>query len=90
MMFMLAFISGFVYRAVLKQFAKKTTRGVSKNIGIHDRVVRALIGVVLLLIAITTTWSPWLFFFSGFAFFAALFSWCGLYAAFGKNTCPAG
>lgn len=88
-MFVLAFVSGFIYRALLKQFAGKTTRGASKNIGTNDRVVRALIGAVLLLIAITTTWSYWLLFFSGFAFFGALFSWCGLYAAFGKNTCPA-
>jgi len=88
-MFVLAFVSGFIYRALLKQFAGKTTRGASKNMGTNDRVVRALIGAVLLLIAITTTWSYWLLFFSGFAFFGALFSWCGLYAAFGKNTCPA-
>jgi len=38
--------------------------------------------------AITTTWSPILIFFSGFAFFEAIFSWCGFYAAMGKNTCP--
>ena len=72
-MFVLAFISGFIYRALLKRFARNTTHGASKNIGTNDRMVRALIGTVLLLIAITTTWSPWLLFFSGFAFFAALF-----------------
>jgi len=87
-MFVLAFIFGFVYRAVLKIFARNTTRGVSKNIGTNGRLVRAAIGVALLLAAITTTWSPWLLFFSGFAFFEALFSWCGLHAALGKNTCP--
>ena len=40
------------------------------------------------LLAITTTWSPILIFFSGFALFEAIFSWCGFYAAMGKNTCP--
>ncbi len=87
-MFVLAFIFGFIYRALLKQFARHTTHGASKNIGTKGRIVRAAIGAVLLVIAITTTWSPWLLFFSGFAIFEALFSWCGLYAAFGKNTCP--
>lgn len=85
-MFVLAFIFGFIYRTLLKQFARNTTRGAIKNIGTNDRMVRAVIGALLLLVAITTTWSPWLLFFSGFAFFEALFSWCGLYAAWGKNT----
>lgn len=87
-MFVLAFIFGFIYRTVLKQFARNTVRGASKNIGTNDRLVRAAIGTILLLVAITTTWSPWLLFFSGFAFFTAIFGWCGLYAALGKNTCP--
>jgi len=73
-MFVLAFIFGFIYRALLKKFARNTTRGVSKNIGKKDRMIRVVIGVALLLIAITTTWSPWLIFFSGFAFFEAIFS----------------
>ncbi len=86
-MFVLAFIFGFIYRAVLKQFARNTTHDARKNIGVTDRILRALIGTLLLLVAVATTWSPWLLFFSGFAFFEALFSWCGIYAALGKNTC---
>lgn len=31
---------------------------------------------------------PKTIFFSGFAFFEAIFSWCGFYATIGKNTCP--
>jgi len=87
-MFALAFIFGFIYHMLLKKFARQTTHGVSRNIGKNDRMIRIGIGVALLLIAITTTWSPWLLFFSGFAFFEAIFSWCGLYAALGKSTCP--
>jgi len=87
-MFVLAFVVGFIYRAALKQFARNTTHGARKNIGATDRILRALIGTLLLLVAIATTWSPWLLFFSGLAFFEALFSWCGIYAALGKNTCP--
>ena len=95
-MYLLAFIVGFIYRAILKKFAKSSSlpaealakegRG-AKNIGTSDRLIRFAIGVGLLLWAITTTWSPILIFFSGFAFFEAIFSWCGFYAAMGKNTC---
>lgn len=87
-MYILAFIVGFIYRAILKKFARRSAHGAPKNIGKSDRLLRALIGVALLLWAITTTWSPILIFFSGFAFFEAIFSWCGFYAALGKNTCP--
>ena len=87
-MFVLAFLFGFVYRILLRQFARNTTHGSTKNIGKNDRLIRIIIGVALLLIAITTTWNPLLLFFSGFAFFEAIFSWCGLFAALGKSTCP--
>ena len=96
-MYVLAFIVGFLYRTILKKFAKnsplpagalaKEGRG-AKNIGKPDRLLRAIIGVALLLWAITTTWSPILIFFSGFCVFEAIFSWCGFYAALGKKTCP--
>jgi hypothetical protein len=87
-MYVLAFIFGFLYRFILKKFAKNSPRGVTRNIGKPDRLLRFAIGAGLLLWAITTTWSPVLIFFSGFAFFEAIFSWCGFYAAMGKNTCP--
>ena len=87
-MYVLAGIVGFIYRAVMRRIAKNTPRGSMKNIGTCDRLLRVGIGIVILLWAITTSWNPLLIFLSGFAFFEALFSWCGLYAAFGKNTCP--
>jgi len=91
-MYVLAFVFGFVYRAILKKCAQNTPhssgKNIGKNIGKKDRIIRVVIGVALLVIAITTTWSPWLLFFSGFAFFEAISSWCGFYAALGKNTCP--
>jgi len=86
--YILAFIFGFTYRMILKKFAKNTTRGIVKNIGKPDRILRFGIGLGLLILAIITNWSLILFFFSGFAFFEAIFSWCGYYAAIGKNTCP--
>jgi len=90
-MFVLASLFGILYRTLLRKFVRNksssTQKTVGKNIGKKDRLLRVVIGVVLLLIAITTTWNPWLLFFSGFSFFEAIFSWCGLYAALGKNTC---
>lgn len=87
-MYILALIVGFIYGAILKKFAQNSPRGVAKNIGKPDRLLRLAIGIALFIWAITTTWSPILIFFSGFAFFEAIFSWCGFYAALGKNTCP--
>jgi len=88
-MFALAFIFGFVYRFILKRVARSEVRIVSqnKNIGSKDRLVRFAIAVLLFTWAITTSWSPWLLFFSGLALFEAIFSWCGFYAALGRNTC---
>lgn len=89
-MYLLAGIVGLIYRAILKRLAKGTVRGVHKNIGKWDRLIRFAIGTGLLLWAITTTWNPILIFFSGFALFEVVFSWCGLYATMGRNTCPVG
>jgi hypothetical protein len=87
-MYILAFLFGFLYRAILKKFAKGKARRVHNNIGKYDKILRLVIWLGLLFWAITTSWSPWLLFFSGFTLFEALFSWCGLYAVLGKNTCP--
>lgn len=87
-LYLLAGLFGLIYRLILKKIAKNTIRGVSKNIGRTDRLIRLVIGIVLLVFSVTTTWSLILIFFSGFALFEAVFSWCGFYAAMGKNTCP--
>lgn len=87
-MFVLAFAFGCIYRLILRKMAQSTVRKVHKNIGTSDRLVRLAIAIGLLAWAITTSWSPILLFFSGFVFFEAIFSWCGLYAALGKSTCP--
>jgi hypothetical protein len=87
LMYILALIALVVYRAIMRRVAKNLPRGGGKNIGTRDRLLRLGIGIALLLWAITTSWNPLLIFFSGFTLFEALFSWCGLYAAMGKNTC---
>jgi hypothetical protein len=87
-MFLLAAVAGFIYRLVLKRFATGSVRRAPKNIGRTDRLIRAALGLALFALAILTTWSPLLLFLAGFCFFEAIFSWCGLYAALGKNSCP--
>ena len=87
-MYVLAFLVGFMYRQILRKVSIKPLGEVRKNIGKIDRSARFAIGLGLLLWAVTTTWSPILIFFSGFAFFEALAGWCILYAALGRNTCP--
>jgi len=89
-MYLIAGIAGLVFRFALKRMANGTVRGAHKNIGKPGRLLRLAIGAGLLLWAITTTWSPILIFFSGFALFEAIFSWCAIYAALGKNTCENG
>jgi hypothetical protein len=88
LMYLLAGVVGLIYRYILKRVAKGTVRGVQKNIGKGDRLTRLMIGISLLVWAVLTTWNPVLIFVSGFAFFEAAFSWCGLYAAIGRNSCP--
>ncbi len=88
LLYILAGIFGFIYRLLLRYFAKGSSYGSLKNIGTTDRWLRFAIAVILLLWAIATTWNPLIIFFSGFALFEAIFSWCGFYAAIGKNTCP--
>lgn len=97
LLFAISFLFGFIYQSVLKKVAlwsaKRPSgawknRARAQNIGTGDRALRTVIGLGLFILAITTSWSPLLFFFSGFSFFEAIFSWCGLYAALGRNTCP--
>jgi len=87
-MFILAFIAGFIYRLLLKKYVGGPTYNAKKNIGKRDRLIRAMVGILLLVWAITTTWNPLLLFLSGFCFFEAIFSWCVIYSATSKNTCP--
>jgi hypothetical protein len=86
-LFILAFVFGFLYRLALRLLIKNPTYAAKTNIGTQDRLIRVAIGVALLLWGITTNWNPLILFFAGFAFFEALFSWCAFNAAIGENTC---
>lgn len=78
---------GFLYRFVLKLLSIKNNKMVAKNIGKNDRVLRFIFAVGLLFSYFYFRHNL-LLFFSGFCFYEAFFSWCGLYALIGKNSCP--
>jgi len=90
-LYILAFIFGFILKFIIKYVqTKRAMAGVitkSKNIGTRDRLVRLAIGLAMLLFAMLTTWNPILIFISGVVVFQAVFSWCFVYQAMGKNTC---
>lgn len=91
-MYLLAGITGLALRFAMRKFRNPSTSSGQassgqENIGKWDRLIRFVIGAGLLLLAITTTWNPIIIFISGFAIFESIFSWCGLYAIMGKNTC---
>ncbi len=87
-LYVLAFIFGFIYRFIARKLAKSTKGKMVKNINKRGRLIRAGVGIALLLIAMLTTWSPVLIFISGFCIFESLFSWCAFNQMIGKNTCP--
>ena len=86
-LFILSMIFGLLYRLLMRKYAHGA-RAIGRNIGRKDKLFRLVLGIIILLIAIFTTWNPILLFVSGFCLFEAIFSWCGVYAALGKNTCP--
>lgn len=58
-----------------------------KNIGKKDRIVRAVIASILLVVAFVL--KSWVIFLcSLFVFFESFMSWCLFYQIIGKNTCP--
>lgn len=87
-LYFLAFISLYIYRKIINKFASSKPRKTNQNIGKHDKNLRLITGILLLGVALTTTWSPILIFFSGICFFEVLLSWCGFYVIVGRNTCP--
>lgn len=64
----------------------------TKNIGAVDRIIRLVIGVVLVAVALFIVTVLWLkvvvILLALFTFYEALSSWCLFYQLIGKNTCP--
>lgn len=88
MYMLLGFCFGFLVRILSKYLFNKTIRGKGENINSKGRWLRACLGLGLLVATYFFGWNPYLLFFAGFCFFEAIFSWCGFYAAIGKDSCP--
>ena len=87
-LYLLAFVTLYTYRKIMNKLSSSKLRNAKQNIGRYDKLLRILVGLLLLFTATATTWSPVLIFFSGICLFEALLSWCGLYMVLGRNTCP--
>lgn len=72
--YILSFVFAFLFKFAMKKLASKKIQRLAKNIGVKDRLIRAIFGFLFLFLAITTSWSPILIFVSGFLFFEAIFS----------------
>jgi len=83
-----SFIFGFAYRFLLRKFSSNKIRRVTMNIDWTGRLIRGGLGVGLLILSIYWGFHLPTAFFAGFCFFEAIFSWCGLFAALGKTSCP--
>jgi hypothetical protein len=86
-MYVLALMVGLLYRYLVRKFARSENGKVSKNINKRGRVIRLVLGLILLLLAMATTWNPLVIFISGLCIFESIFSWCAFYQLMGKNTC---
>jgi len=87
------FLSGFIIRFIMKflvpRSVTKRIKTGNKNLGIADRIMRACIGVICIVAALYIPEKQFgLLLIAGFTFFESIFSWCVLYNAVGKNTCP--
>ena len=66
----------------------KGAEGRRKNIGFRGRLVRGVLGVLVIAGTVATNWNPLLLFFAGALLYGALFSWCGLCAVVGITCKP--
>ena len=87
-LYALAFAVGFLARLAVRMAANNSARSAGNNIGWAGRLLRLAIAMAILAWAVTTSWSLPLIFLSGLVLFEAVFSWCALFAAFGKSSCP--
>lgn len=82
-LYVLAMVFGVLFKTLAKKFGKDE----NKNMNKYDRLSRFVIGIILIVFALMTTWNPFIIFISGLAFFASFSGWCGLYLITGNNTC---
>jgi hypothetical protein len=68
-------------------WAPQGDRAMKRNAGTIDRTLRALLGIVLIALALTGTIGPWGWVGAVMVGTAAL-GYCPLYTVFGFSTCP--
>ncbi|WP_298139329.1 DUF2892 domain-containing protein [Acidiferrobacter sp.] len=57
------------------------------NEGLLDRIIRVVIGLVLIALAVTGRWAPWGW-IGVLPLITGLVGFCGLYQVLGIKTCP--
>lgn len=57
------------------------------NEGVADRVIRVILGIVLISLAVTGRWAPWGW-IGVLPLATGLIGYCGLYQLLGIKTCP--
>ena len=72
MMFISAFIFWYLYRFILRKFTKNKAFTIFNNRNYWVQFILIVFGVSLLILAITTSWNPFLLFLSGFILFEAI------------------
>lgn len=85
---LLGIVVALLQRFLLKKIKiNKQFSAARKNIGISDRIIRFILATGLIIYGI---WSPSNFAIAaaGYVYYEAFAKWCGLYALFGKDTCP--
>lgn len=60
----------------------------SMNEGVLDRVIRIILGIVLIALAVTGRWAPWGW-VGVIPLLTGIVGFCGLYQLIGIKTCPA-
>lgn len=58
------------------------------NVGGIDRILRIVIGIVLIALAVTNVVSLWGFIVGGIVLATGVLRFCGAYTLLGVNTCP--
>ena len=63
----------------------------SRNMGTPDRIIRIIVGVVLIALYFVYPAAEyrWLFLLGSIPLVTGLVGWCGIYSLLGVSTCPA-
>lgn len=83
--YIVAFFLVLICRFIVRKVSRKIERKVARNINKQYRLIPLALSLLLLLFAITTSWSAIIILLSGFAFFETVFGWSLISTIIGKN-----